>query len=109
MESGPVCFQCVCPSPQWQTAPRAPTRAAPGRSYIIEHGVCYLTIADRSYPKKLAYQVPALPTTACLRPQRNGPRARLARRRSAPPSAVWVSPEAGTGAQCGRPARHPKP
>ena len=25
-------------------------------SYIIENGVCYLTIAERSYPKKLAFQ-----------------------------------------------------
>jgi vesicle transport protein SEC22 len=26
---------------------------------VIEHGVCYLTLADRSYPKKLAYQARA--------------------------------------------------
>ena len=25
-------------------------------SYIIEGGVCYLTMCDRSYPKKLAFQ-----------------------------------------------------
>jgi vesicle transport protein SEC22 len=25
-------------------------------SYLIEGGVCYLTLCDRSYPKKLAYQ-----------------------------------------------------
>lgn len=25
-------------------------------SYIIEGGVCYLTLCERSYPKKLAYQ-----------------------------------------------------
>ena len=24
--------------------------------YLIEGGVCYLTLADRGYPKKLAYQ-----------------------------------------------------
>lgn len=24
--------------------------------YIVEHGVCYLTVTDRAYPKKLAYQ-----------------------------------------------------
>ena len=24
--------------------------------YLIEGGVCYLTMADRAYPKKLAYQ-----------------------------------------------------
>jgi len=28
----------------------------PPRSYLIEHGVCYLTLAERAYPKKLAYQ-----------------------------------------------------
>ena len=32
------------------------------RSYLIEHGVCYLTLADRAYPKKLAYQA----RTPCL-------------------------------------------
>jgi vesicle transport protein SEC22 len=25
-------------------------------SYIIETGVCYLTMCDKSYPKKLAFQ-----------------------------------------------------
>ena len=24
--------------------------------YVIEGGVCYLTLADKAYPKKLAYQ-----------------------------------------------------
>lgn len=24
--------------------------------YLIEGGVCYLTLADKAYPKKLAYQ-----------------------------------------------------
>eukprot|EP00899_Mesostigma_viride_P025830 jgi/Mesvir1/6431/Mv19517-RA.1 len=37
----------------------APKRAKPiitAVGYIIEHGVCYLTLCDRSYPKRLAYQ-----------------------------------------------------
>eukprot|EP00850_Spirogloea_muscicola_P018840 SM000177S03173 [mRNA] locus=s177:33663:35081:+ [translate_table: standard] len=34
----------------------SPPACGSSRSYIIEGNVCYLTLCDRSYPKKLAYQ-----------------------------------------------------
>lgn len=67
IESGPYCFQCV---PRRARRGVTASRAAPGvltigqrspRSYIIENGVCYLTLTDRGYPKKLAFQARARP------------------------------------------------
>lgn len=49
LESGPCCFQCVLVSSSHFFFTHA-------NSYVIERGVCYLTLVERSYPKKLAYQ-----------------------------------------------------
>lgn len=62
IESGAYCFQCVlcrdsltflcCGVLGLSEDVRSFTS-----SYIIENGVCYLTLTDKGYPKKLAYQV----------------------------------------------------
>ena len=53
VESGAYCFQCVASHHATQPLLGSQLLLC---SYLIEHGVCYLTLADRAYPKKLAYQ-----------------------------------------------------
>ena len=33
----------------------APPKSTPRGSYMIEQGICYLTLADKGYPKRLAF------------------------------------------------------
>lgn len=58
MESGPYVFQCVPLRAQRivhppKRSPRTPALS----SVLVEKGVVYLALAERSYPKKLAFQV----------------------------------------------------
>jgi len=46
LESGPYTFQYVCVQQK---------SAINSTSYLIDQGVCYLCLCDKSYPKKLAF------------------------------------------------------
>ena len=82
--------------------------------YIVEHGVCYLTVTDRAYPKKLAYQYLSelqhqfdAEYRSQVRPPRRA-RARVARARERAPSVPEaVRPERAP--HCRRTARAPAP
>ena len=53
IESGLYMFQCVRTS---CTCPLGPySVAAMNRSYVIEEAVCYLTLCQKSFPKRLAF------------------------------------------------------
>jgi vesicle transport protein SEC22 len=56
VESGPYIFQYVFVNRMRQCTARCTKRCNHCRcSYMIEFGVCYLTVCDKTYPKRLAF------------------------------------------------------